>query len=338
MGLHWESWLLRAALLGTVIYQLATGNTSGAIVAGEGFVAALLPLLIERLSRVHVARPLEFAFVLGMALQYISESTKLFELYTYWDKIVHTTLVSLTALVGTWLLLGYRDAFHKRVPMHLAALFGLLLGMCVGACWEFIEFGSDWFAAANLQKSNADTMSDILANDLGAFVAVLFATWTFTHKLTPNQRSEIGQIGRWLAHGPARLCDRHGRLVGAILAVAFAAVIFLSQWLDRGTPALASDLAQGQGQSWTFSVDPHSADGTRVLSGDWLADERGMCRQNLEQPQPGSEKMGLLELAPGSAYGKNGRPFSVQASYFEGTAKPESRHGDGRGHRLRRSK
>jgi hypothetical protein len=33
-------------------------------------------------------------FVLGMAFQFISESTKLFELFTYWDKLVHPALIA----------------------------------------------------------------------------------------------------------------------------------------------------------------------------------------------------------------------------------------------------
>jgi hypothetical protein len=57
--------------------------------------------------------------------------------------------------------------------------------------------------------------------------------------------------------------------------------------------------------------------GTLVLAGDWVADPRGICRVNLEQPKPGSEKMGLLVLAPGEAYGVDGQPYSVQVRYFE---------------------
>ena len=83
MRLHWESWALRLLLLGTLVYQLVTRNTEGATVAGEGFIASLLPLLVHKLSHTHVPRPLEFAFVLGMALQFFSESTKLFELFYY---------------------------------------------------------------------------------------------------------------------------------------------------------------------------------------------------------------------------------------------------------------
>lgn len=317
MTAHWESWLLRLALLATTAYQLITSNPSGAVVAGEGFVVSLLPVAVARLSKIHVPRPLELAFVLGMALQFISESTKLFELFTYWDKIVHPVLIAITAMSAVWLQLGYREAFHKRIPVHLSAAFAMLVGMSVGAFWEFVEFASDWFGAANLQKSNADTLTDILANNLGALVATLFGLWTYVHQLSPKQRHELGLVARWLAHGPSRLFDRYGRAVGTALAVLFGAVLFAAQWIDRDTPALASGLATGQTHVWTFSADPASAAQTQVLAGDWVPDQRGICRVNLEHPRPGSEKLGLLELAPGDAYGQAAQPFSVQARYFE---------------------
>ena len=114
-------------------------------------------------------RALEFAFVLGITLQFMSESTKLFEVLYYWDKLVHPTLVALTGMVAAWLLIGYRDAFGKHMPIHLVAAFGMLLGIAVGAVWEFIEFASDWFGNADLQKSNGDTITDIISNNTGAF-------------------------------------------------------------------------------------------------------------------------------------------------------------------------
>lgn len=313
MKLHWESWLLRLALLGTMAYQITSGNKDGATVAGEGFVVSLVPLLVQRLAGTHVPRPLELAFVLGMALQFISESTKLFELFTYWDKIVHPTLVALTGVIAAWLLLGYRDAFGKRIPLHVAGAFGMLLGMAVGAFWEFVELASDWFGDANLQKSNADTITDIMSNDIGAFVATLFGLWLYTHVFSQNQRREMGVVARWLAHGPRLLLQRHGRIVGTVGCAAVASVLFLSQWVDRDAPALASGLPDGQSRSWNFVADP-SGD-TLVLAGDWVADERGICRENLEHPKPGSEKMGVLELAPGAMYGD--QPYSLEARYFE---------------------
>lgn len=53
------------------------------------------------------------------------------------------------------------------------------------------------------------------------------------------------------------------------------------------------------------------------MSGDWVPDERGLCRVNLENPRPGSEKMGVLELAPGTVYGAEGQSFTLEAQAFE---------------------
>ena len=182
------------------------------MVALEGFVLSLIPLAIARLSRVRVPRVLEFAFVLGITLQFMSESTKLFEVLYYWDKVVHPTLVALTGMVAAWLLIGYRDAFGKRMPIHLVAAFGMLLGIAVGAVWEFVEFASDWFGNADLQKSNGDTITDIISNDTGAFVATLLALYLYTHFFSEQQRRDTGLVARWLSHGPLMLVRRYGRI------------------------------------------------------------------------------------------------------------------------------
>lgn len=306
---------MRLALLGLTAAQFANHNTSGATVAGEGAVVSLLPLAIGRLSHTHVPRPLELAFVFGMTLQFASESTKLFELLFYWDKLVHPTLVALTGMVGAWLLLGYRDAFHKRLPMHLVAAFGMLLAISVGAFWEFVEFTSDWFGNADLQKSNADTISDIISNDIGAFVATLLALWLYARFFSHQQRTQLGRIAFWLGHGPTLLLLRaHGRLIGSIAALLLAGFVSMAVWVDQGAPALAVGLVPGQAREWHFA-DAAPLTDAQALSGDWVPDPRGVCRENLDNPEPGSEKMGVLVLAPGATYGA--QVFTVQARYFE---------------------
>ncbi|HLZ26263.1 MAG TPA: hypothetical protein VKV73_02985 [Chloroflexota bacterium] len=315
---HWEIWLLRLLLAGVLAFQVATANAAGAIVAGEGVVVSLLPILIERLSHTRCPRALEFAYVAGMTLQFASESTKLFEVFYYWDKLVHPTLIALTAMIASWLLLGYRDEFGLRMTTHFAAAFGWLVGASIGAFWEFVEFFSDWFGNTDLQKSNGDTMTDMLSNDIGAFVATLIGCWLYCHILGRQQRGEMGQLAHWLSGGPARLLDRHGRLVGSALACLLAVLLAATQWVDRGTPALAADLPPGLSHDWSLATP--SAD-TRVLVGTWQpGGQAGMCRvdlENSEVPKPGSEKMGLLELASGSVYGGGAPAFTVATHYFE---------------------
>lgn len=307
---------MRLVLVATSAFQVVNGNQDGAIVAGEGFIVSLAPLAIARFSRTPMPRPLELAFVFGMTLQFVSESTKLFELVYYWDKLVHPTLIALTGMVAAWLLMGYAEAFGKRIPIHFGAAFGILLASSVGAFWEFVEFTTDWFSNADLQKSNADTMTDIMSNCIGAFVATLFGLWLYTHVVPQRERRDIGSIARWLAQGPTLLCRRYGRIIGAAAAIALAALIVLSQVVDQNEPALASGLAPGAAESWHFSGDSLPPD-AQVLSGNWLPDPRGVCRLNLENPKPGSEKMGVLQLATGSVYGQGGQPFRVQIHYFE---------------------
>jgi hypothetical protein len=262
---------------------------------------------------VPVPRVLEFAFVLGMTLQFMSESTKLFEILYYWDKVVHPTLIALTGMICAWLLLGYRDALGKGLPIHLVAAFSMLLAITVGAFWEFIEFTSDWFGNADLQKSNGDTLTDIIANNTGAFFATLLGLYLYSHFFSSRQREATGLLAHWLAHGPERLVRRWGRWLGAAVAVAFLGLVFTSQWIDRGTPALASDVTPGASATWQFANSAPLTNAS-ILSGDWVPDPRGICHHNLDNPKPGSEKMGVLQLAPGSWYGGD---FSVQARYFE---------------------
>ena len=324
LKIHTESWALRLVLLATTAYQALSGNQDGAVVAGEGFVVSLAPLAIARLSQTPVPRPLELAFVFGMALQFLSESTKLFELLYYWDKIVHPTLIALTGMIAAWLLLGYAEAFRKRVPVHVGAAFGILLASTIGVSWEFVEFTTDWFGNSDLQKSNADTMSDLMSNCIGAYVATLLALWLYTHVIPSDERREMGAIGRWAAHGPRMLLRNYGRLLGTVAATALVTVISLAIWVDQNIPAVASGLPAGTSQAWHFSPDVLPAD-AQALSGDWVPDPRGVCRENLENPKPGSEKMGVLQLASGSVYGISGQPFRVQIHYFE--ERPPISHG-----------
>jgi hypothetical protein len=306
-----EAWLLRLGLAGLAAIQVLQGNTSGALVAAEGLVVSVLPRLLERLSKTPVPRSIEALFVVGMGLQFTSESLKLFELFTYWDKIVHPTLVALTVWLSAWLLLGYRDAFGKRLPIHLVAAFALLLGMTVGAAWEYVEFLSDWFGDANLQKSNADTMTDLIANDIGAFIAVLLALRLYPTWLSRAQRVDAGRVAQWLAHGPSHLLEQHGGLAGAVLLTVFIATAGTARAIDQGAPEVAAAQQPARSLTWRGMSDP-----AQVLAGDWLEDERGTCRDNPEHPKPGGEKPGLLQVAPVNVYGGD-QAFTFESRVFE---------------------
>jgi hypothetical protein len=304
-GRHWESWALRALLAAIVILHLLTGNLAGAVVAGEGLLAAMIPPLISRFSGWHVPRMLELTFVLAMVLQFVSESFKLFELLTYWDKIVHPVEIFLAAGVGTLLFLGYAELHRLDMPDGLAAAGAMLFGMTLGASWELVEFALDWFGNANLQKSNADTLTDILTNDVGAIFGTLFALWLYRHRTSPHQRSELGEIGEWLTARLAGLLARHGLRVGVLLALVLAAIV-AAGWLTDRQPVPPPPGASGPFRHWSFASGTGPPGPTAALLGHWETGERGICRTNPDRPLPGSEQMGLVLLEPGTSYGGDG--------------------------------
>lgn len=313
---HWEAWALRSVLLVACIYHLATRNVGGAATAGEGFVVTLAPLLVQRLSRTHLPRAAELAFVLTLTLQSTSESFKLFEIYYYWDKICHPAEIFFTVILAAYLLLGYLDTCDIHLPRPLAGAIVFIFGGTLGMLWEFFEFTSDWFNNTDLQKSNADTMTDMLANVVGAYLGMLLAFWLYHRHTTAQQRTELGRIARWLGGGPGKVLDRYGGAIAALAALIVAGLLTAGWFVDRNPPGLPPGHAQGQSQTWTFTPDAAAPVPTAVLLGEWRPDERGMCRINATRPRPGSEKPGLLELAPGSVYGAEGG-FVATTHYFE---------------------
>jgi hypothetical protein len=303
---------LRAVLVAILVYHLVGRNWAAASVAGQGALVLLIPPAISRFSRWHVPRLLELAFVAGMFLQYGSESFKLFELLTYWDKIAHPAEILFATMVATFLLLGYRELHRLEIPDGLSAAGAMLFGMTLGSSFELIEFALDWFGNANLQKSNADTITDILTNDFGAIFGALAAFWLYRHRTDQHQRAEFGELAEWLTGRLARLFTRHGTLVGIVVALLFALIILAGWLVDRG-PIPPPPSALGRAASWTFGPTQALDTSAQPLSGDWSFEARGVCRVNPDRPLPGSETMGLFELNPGASYGgENGFSAATQ--------------------------
>lgn len=318
-GWHTESVVLRLLLLGVLGYQVVTGHVNGAVVAGIGLVLTLVPAGISHFSGWHVPRVLELTYVLGIALQFVSESFKLFELFTYWDKLVHPAEIFLASGVATFLLLGYRELHELEVPDGLAATGAMLFGISLGATWELVEFAFDWFGNTNLQKSNADTMTDVLTNNAGAIFGTLAAFWVFRHRLDAPQHMRFGQIAEWLTSWMVVVFSRHGLAAGIVVALLVAGMVLAGWLVDR--PPFVSPAAYaepvgpaGSGGSWQFVRARGLPPEVQPVAGDWRVGERGACQTRPEGVVPGSEEPAVLLLQPDAVYGAQ-RGFAVETEY-----------------------
>jgi prolipoprotein diacylglyceryltransferase len=132
-------------------------------------------------------------------------------------------------LIGL-LVLGWRDRKGIELGDQQATLLSILAGIQFGVLWKLVEFVLDWVWNADLQKSNTETVVDLLWNDVGAVVGAVLSARLYCHVANASQRAKLGAVATWLVSGPSRGLDRHGGLVTIVLAV-LASLTVAGLWL-----------------------------------------------------------------------------------------------------------
>jgi hypothetical protein len=187
------------------------------------------------------ARPLyvlALLLIIGLALPAISSATGLYDHVQHWGKGVHAVDGFIATLIFGLLLLGWRAQASVELVDELAALLTMFFGILFGILWEIVEFLRDWVAYSDLQKSNTDTMTDFLCNDVAVVLAALVALRVYCHVLVPADRQRLGVTAEWLVDGPSRVLDRHGFAL-LTLAVGVIAVSVLLLWFaGRPVPGI----------------------------------------------------------------------------------------------------
>jgi hypothetical protein len=180
------------------------------------------------------------AVVLAVALPIASSVLGLYDRILHWGKVVHGLEGFLVAITVGLLLLAWRDREHIDLSDQLATLMTICVGIFAGVMWELVEFVLDWLRYSDLQKSNSDTMTDLLWNDVGAVVGASLAMRVYCHVLRANDRAELGHIATWISDGPSRVLDRHGFLVSIIVALLGAAAVAALWFAGRLVPGLGN--------------------------------------------------------------------------------------------------
>jgi hypothetical protein len=165
----------------------------------------------------------------AVLLPLLSWAVGLYDRATHWGKFVHGVEGLLVALIVGLLLFGWRD--HERIDLtdELTALVTMFAGILFGVVWELVEFIRDWSFYSDVQKSNSDTMTDFLWNDVGAVIGAVLAARLYCHLLAGRERHVMGRTAARLFDGPSRVLDQHGVLV-TIVVSALAAASVLAVW------------------------------------------------------------------------------------------------------------
>ena len=186
-----------------------------------------------------VSRVVALASVLGVALVGVSDALNLYDRIVYWGILVHAAEGCLVASVAAYLLIAYRDREQPGVHTQLVALMSMLVGVTFGAFWEFLAFVLDWIRHSDLQKSNSDTMTDMLSNDLAAVLGALLALHAYFHWTRPAVQLEVSDLATWLFNPIGRLLDVHGKLLAALVLLAIMVYIAALWYAERALPLVA---------------------------------------------------------------------------------------------------
>jgi hypothetical protein len=177
--------------------------------------------------------------LLLVAVPLVSAVLGLFDRITHWGKFVHGLEGFGVAVLVGLLLFGWRDREQIDLTDQLGALTTMFAGILFGVVWEIVEFILDWARYSDLQKSNSDTMTDLLFNDVGAVLGALLAARLYCAWFGASERQALGAIAARVVGGPSRLLDRHGLLI-AVLVALLAALIVAAIWFSgRPLPGLA---------------------------------------------------------------------------------------------------
>jgi len=183
-------------------------------------------------------RGIILTLAVGVLLPLASVAFGLYDRVLHWGKFIHAVDAACATFIFAMLLLGWREWNHIDLSDELAALLAMFAGILFGVLWEIVEFVRDWVASSDLQKSNADTMTDFLCNDIAAIAAVLIGVRVYCHLTTSGDRQELATVAEWLVDGPSRVLERHGFALAIIVSCVIAMCVALLWFAGRPVPGL----------------------------------------------------------------------------------------------------
>jgi hypothetical protein len=164
-------------LVGAVVFAV-TGDAKGV----ANLLLAAVAVVVARL--VDLPRVYDLAFVIAMTFTGWGEALGLYDTFVWYDDVVHTIVPMLTCQVAYIAFARLEVVPDPRERTSLRREWGIAVatfcfGVAVAGLWEIVEFGSDELFGSQLQLSNTDTVTDLIAGTAGSIAgAAGLVLWT----------------------------------------------------------------------------------------------------------------------------------------------------------------
>lgn len=106
--------------------------------------------------------------------QYMGEIRKFYQIFWWWDLLLHAIFGSYALIIALYLIKGIfrkeQDTTEQRFTLF-AIIFAFSFSIALGTLWEMFEFIGDYLFKSGMVKGGLeDTSTDLLIKILAAFI------------------------------------------------------------------------------------------------------------------------------------------------------------------------
>lgn len=147
--------VLRILVLVMAVLQFFNGNYENVFLCILTLLLLLAPAFIQVRFRIELPSVLEvIVLVFVFSSEILGEISSFYEIFPFWDTVLHTMNGFLAAAIGFSLV----DLLNRssRVKFELSPLYLAIVSFCfsmtIGVIWEFFEFSMDQMFGVDMQK------------------------------------------------------------------------------------------------------------------------------------------------------------------------------------------
>ena len=191
--------VLRMLVLAMAILQFFNGDYENVFLCILTLLLLLAPAFIQVQFRIELPSVLEvIVLVFVFSAEILGEISSFYEIFPFWDTVLHTMNGFLAAAIGFSLvdLLNRSDRVKFELSPLYLAIVSFCFSMTIGVIWEFFEFGMDQLFGFDMQK-------DAIVHSISS--VMLDPTHT-NHAIRINDITQVSPGPRRL---PRHRSDRH---------------------------------------------------------------------------------------------------------------------------------
>ncbi len=174
-------------LLFELFYSLfVVGNYQHVFTSALSIVIVSTPFVLKNKYDIKLPKLLSIFIVLFIfSSLFLGENCNFYEHFWWWDIVLHSGSAVVFGLIGLAILQMIFKAQNIKAAHGIISLFAFTFSVSIGALWEVVEFLIDLSLGYNMQTGSLyDTMTDLIADALGAFIVTFlaFLHWKYRQK------------------------------------------------------------------------------------------------------------------------------------------------------------